>query len=57
MNNITTKGLLETIDNLKKLVKEAWHAGYEQSMEDNFHEREMQYEQSLFYSENKESLQ
>tara|TARA_B100002019_G_scaffold290846_1_gene309474 strand:+ start:2608 stop:2781 length:174 start_codon:yes stop_codon:yes gene_type:complete len=57
MNNITTKQLLEQLNDLKHLVKKAWYAGYEQSMEDNFHGQEQSYENSMFYRENKKDLE
>tara|TARA_Y100000004_G_scaffold134737_1_gene152401 strand:- start:700 stop:873 length:174 start_codon:yes stop_codon:yes gene_type:complete len=56
MENLTTKQLLETVHHLKGLVKKAWQAGYEQSMEDAFHDKEQSYENSMFYEENKKDL-
>ena len=54
MEYLDTKVLLSTIEIMKDKIKEAWHAGYEQSMEDSFHEKEKSFEDSMFYSENRE---
>lgn len=50
--------LLKHISNLRKLVKESWISGYQQSMEDDFHNNgvETPFERSLFYKENKKHL-
>lgn len=52
MEYLDSKVLLSKIEKMKDKIKEAWHAGYEQSMEDSFHENEKSFEDSMFYKEN-----
>ncbi len=53
---IELKHLVKKITFLKRLVKKAWQAGYEQGMEDDFHKNQTPFEQSMFYDENKENI-
>ena len=54
--SVTINEILEENNKLKSLVRQAWNAGYEQGMEDRFHECDSSYINSLFYSENRQLI-
>ena len=54
MEQISVTSLMKKIELLKKVVEQAWQAGYEQGMEDDFHKSQMPFKESMFYRENKQ---